>query len=402
MKRLLLVVTLFGSIASAGPGLEPSNPNASAAARRVLTTLAGLPDRPTHRLLSGQNVGHGPEVTAGYTTWVVNLHRDTGKWVGVVGADYALGSLDDKWFASVNAIVTQHWQAGGLVTLCLCSLNNPVTGGDHNDRSFHDLQAMATPGTSANAQWLVMLDRVAGALATLRDAGVVVLWRPLHEMNLPNSAWWADEPPASYVALWRQMHHYLSVDKGLDNLLWVYAPNGVAYDNGTKPPADYYPGDDVVDVVGLDWYSDEPTKIGAGGYDTLIVKGKPFGFTEFGPDIAKSTTAHDLPVLLDGLRVNAPRAAFFWAWQSYGGHQMALVSHKNAKSALEHDSVMNCDDLDIGADAGRCQALSSLAPTSPGCGCQTGVSSIAAWLAMLLLLVVRREVPRVASTGRAG
>lgn len=379
MHRLLLLTLL--------PGLALGAP--SEEAKRVLEGLRGLPARTPPRLLSGQAVGHGPEVTEGYTTWVVNLHRDTGAWVGVVGADYALGSLDEKWLAQVNAIATQHWNAGGLVTLCACSLNNPATGGDRGDLSFRDLKALITPGTDANAKWLAVLDRLASALAVLRDAGVVVLWRPLHEMNLPASSWWADAPPADFIALWRHLHAYFTVTKGLDNLLWVYAPNGVPYDNGTKPPMDYYPGDDVVDVVGLDWYADEPAKLAAGGYDALLATGKPFGFTEFGPDIAKSFTAHDLPTMLEGLKANAPKAAFFWHWQSYGGRKMALVDLQNAKAGLADATVMNCGDLDFptadGGARGKCAALDALPPSTPkGCGCQ----SSGALTAMLGLLGV--------------
>lgn len=385
LRPLLLGLLVSQTVFAAPPRAE---------AKQLLDGLAALPSKSTHRLMSGQSVGHGPEVTEGYTTWVVNLHRDTGAWVAVVGADYTLGSIDEKWLQQVNAIAKQHWNAGGLVTLCACSLNNPVTGGDHVDLSFRDLKALVTPGTDANTKWLAVLDKLAAPLAELRDAGVIVLWRPLHEMNLPNSAWWADAPPADYVALWRHMHEYFTVKKGLDNLLWVYAPNGVAYDNGTKPPMDYYPGNDVVDVVGLDWYADDPSKLPAGGYDALIATGKPFGFTEFGPDIAKSFTSHDLPTMLEGLKANAPKAAFFWHWQSYGGRKMALVDLQNAKAGLADPQVLNCSDLDFptvdGGARGHCAALDALPPSTPkGCGCQaTGPLSA---LALLLTLGRRRR-----------
>lgn len=320
---------------SAATGLTaPSNPNASEATKRLLQQLVEGPQRASHQLISGQYVGHGPQVVAGYTTDVVDLHRETGAWVTLIGADYAFGSLNDHWFEQVNSVATQHWQAGGLVTLCLCSLNNPVTGGDATDRSFHDLVALSTSGTDANAKWLAQLERVAAALTVLRDRGVVVLFRPLHEMNLPNSYWWADAPAADYVALWRQLYRFFTVDKGLDNLLWVFAPNGVAYDNGTRPPADFYPGDDVVDVVGLDWYSNTPEKLEAGGYDALVATGKPFALTEFGPDLGTASSQADLVTLLSGVRTHAPRAAWFLTWQDYGGKHLSLASLKNSAQAL--------------------------------------------------------------------
>lgn len=145
-------------------------------------------------------------------------------------------------------------------------------------------------------------------------------------------------------------------------------------------------------LVGLDWYADEPSKIPAGGYDALIATGKPFGFTEFGPDIAKSFTSHDLPTMLDGLKTNAPKADFFWHWQSSGGRKMALVDLQNAKAGLEDPQVLNCGDLDFptvdGGSRGRCAALDALPRSSPkGCGCQA-TGSLAG---LVLLLAIGRR-----------
>ena len=395
--RIHTLVVLLSSCAALA--LDPSNPDATVATRRLLNLLVEAPDRPTHSLISGQYVGHGPQVTAGYTTEVVNLHRDTDAWVTLIGADYALGSLDDKWFAEVNATAKQHWAAGGLVSLCLCSVNNPATGGDSSDKSVHDLQALVTPGTAANTKWLAVLDKVAAALTVLRDAGVVVLWRPLHEMNLPAAFWWADAPPADYVALWRHMHRYFSVEKKLDNLLWVFAPNGVTFDNGTKPPADYYPGADVVDVVGLDWYSDEPAKFAAGGYDALRAMGKPFALTELGPELGKAPTPHDLATILADVRAQAPRASYFMTWTNYGGKILSLGTLKNSKAALADPSVMNCQDFDYtptdGGTNPHCVSLESLKPSAGGCGCDASAAGAVGFgLLVLSTLRARRAARR--------
>ena len=73
------------------------------------------------------------------------------------------------------------------------------------------------------------------------------------------------------------MFEYFSTEKGLDNLLWVYAPN-----HGENT-AKYYAGDRYVDIVGLDAYTDfiDPQHIK--GYAEVAALPKPFGFTEFGP-----------------------------------------------------------------------------------------------------------------------
>src|SRR5690349_8829219 len=101
----------------------------------------------------------------------------------------------------------------------------------------------------SHRRWLKELDRVAEGLEQLKKAGVVVLWRPFHEMN-GDWFWWNGKDPDTFIKLWRQMFDYFTTTKQLDNLLWVYSPN-----HGKKT-TDYYPGDRYVDIVGLDAYTD--------------------------------------------------------------------------------------------------------------------------------------------------
>lgn len=91
--------------------------------------------------------------------------------------------------------------------------------------------------------------------------------------------------PSRFAALWRQCHRYLTVDRKLDNLLWVYAPNA-KLDEHTRPVTACYPGSDVVDILGYDIYTDA---VGSevwdanGSYRDLVALGKPFAITEVGP-----------------------------------------------------------------------------------------------------------------------
>jgi hypothetical protein len=82
-------------------------------------------------------------------------------------------------------------------------------------------------------------------LEELRDAGVVVLRRPFHKMN-GDWVWWGGKAPADFILLWRDMHAYFTVERGLNHLLSVSSPN-----SGAKVD-DYCPGRDWVDLVGLD------------------------------------------------------------------------------------------------------------------------------------------------------
>jgi len=330
------------------PEARPHPPRQSITAKQVLAYLTSLPLRSERRLLSGQNVGHGPTAAKGYDAYVVNLHKATGKWPAFVTADYAFGSVNAGWIDQVNQTVKGHWDSGGLVSINIASLNNPFTGGNCKDRGDVDLAQLATPGARGNAAWMACLDVIAAGLAGLRDAGVVVLWRPLHEMNMADF-WWGCAPAENYVRLWRHMHRYFMREKGLDNLLWVYSPAANPWGAKHILAADaYYPGPEYVDIVGLDYYANDFARIGPAGYDALVKLGKPFGLTECGPELNLSQFfSHDLAMEVEGIQRHAPLATFWWHWHSWGLSKMALVDQEGVKAALVHPSVVNRDDLDI-------------------------------------------------------
>lgn len=84
-------------------------------------------------------------------------------------------------------------------------------------------------------------------------AGTVYL-RFAHE---PNGDWYPWSPaggtsPATYVAAWRHVHD-LFATKNVQNVRWIWAVN-VPHD-GSAPIAALYPGDDYVDIVGVDGYN---------------------------------------------------------------------------------------------------------------------------------------------------
>jgi mannan endo-1,4-beta-mannosidase len=108
-----------------------------------------------------------------------------------------------------------------------------------------DLEAaLAHPEGADYALLMTDIDMVAGELRKLADRGIPVLWRPLHEAE-GGWFWWGSKGPRPFVQLWRLMHDRLTRMQGLHNLIWVYT--------GTANP-DWYPGDDVVDIIGIDEY----------------------------------------------------------------------------------------------------------------------------------------------------
>ncbi|MFM7173945.1 MAG: glycosyl hydrolase, partial [Caldilinea sp.] len=340
-------------IPSPPPGDPPANPNASPATRQLLAYLQAQSD--TCAVISGQNIGSGWLLYDHYDQLVDGLQRATGRWPALVGMDYYDYDDDHTDYAESHPPLIEHWNAGGLVTLSWSS-PNPWTGGDAWDTRSADLTELLDPSTTAYQAWRTQLDAIADALADLRDAGVVVLWRPLHEMS-GDWFWWGTSAhpgnPAPYQALWRQMFDYFTDTRGLDNLLWVYSATGDE-PGGTIPAADfYYPGNAYVDVVGQSVYSGSLDQFHIYSYDRLLTLGKPVALAEFGPGLTwmePQDGDYDYLILLDRLRNRYPQTVYWLSWNDWVEDSVpvyiSIVKNLNAAALMNDPCVTSRDEVD--------------------------------------------------------
>ena len=331
------------------PAPLPAQRNANADVGRLLKYLRDLPQRTDHRVLSGQNIGHAnQDVTAGYAKYFGALGQQTGQYPAILGVCYGWEEFSPPQIAKANKLLIQHWRDGGLVTISM-SPGNPWTGGGLRDRTLGpcDYLDVVRSGTDAHRRWAEVLRVVADGLSDLRAAGVVVLWRPLHEMN-GDFFWWSAgkhagwASPQEFAALWKFTFEYLAVERKLDNLLWVYAPN--APSPGVQSVLHYYPGDQHVDVVGMDYYGNSLADPNVReGFGSLATLGKPMGFSEVGPAFwlfAHPRGGFDNASVIRSIRTDYPQATFFVYWSGWSSLlmnvQMGIVQNRNAKELL-HD-----------------------------------------------------------------
>jgi mannan endo-1,4-beta-mannosidase len=328
--KVLLLVFVF-SLSSFG--IQTANPKAHPDAKKILQYLDSIPKKKENRVVSGQFAQYGNSLTSGYNSDIVGLNTKVGKWVAMIGTDW-------NDFNSGKAFQPQplinYWKAGGLVTVSF-HFPNPVTGGNSWSSAIN-LSDLIKSGTSSNKNWMATLDWTAANLKTLQDAGVIVLWRPFHELN-GGWFWWGNaSKPADLVALWNHMFQYFTKTKQLNNLLWVFAPN--YGDNVTK----YYPGDSLVDIVGLDSYFDKPSSINLTGYKEMVALNKPFGFTEFGgvPAAGGSRNVWDNEIFIKEIKAKYPKTSFFLHWHC----PWSIMCQNNPEGLMKDPWVITRDELD--------------------------------------------------------
>ena len=323
---------------------------------KILSYLDQIYKSEPRTVLSGQTTCHNTtrSLEAQYR-FIDELAQKTGQYPGILAVDYGYTPVSNR-LAEVNAYIIDYGNKGGLVSISFHP-GNPVTGGNMKDTNFDAFKEMATNGTPLNIKWTTeVLDKIADALAMLQDNGIIVLWRPFHEMN-GTWFWWCPltktgekRPVEDFKGIWVHMHEYFTKTRKLDNLLWVYSPNVSYGDKYTTATDYYYPGGEYVDVVALDWYTDTVDDLNSNGsYDKLVALGKPFGISEFGPKKQRAGSFDNL-LIVKALTEGPWRSAFFVYWNSWdsqkdGYRHIAIMDNKNAQELMSHPQVINRDKI---------------------------------------------------------
>lgn len=253
------------SLTNLSPTRQLSNPDASDSAKRLYNYLC---DQYGKHIISGQQEYCGSHN--------YNLHMDpnnyikdneaefeyikekTGEMCAIRGIDFLCYNSGSTWDDNAAERVIQ-WvnEYKGIATVTW-HWNVPSEEGG-TERAFYVESASATyttfsitnalkEGTWENEVLMADIAEIAKQLKKLKDADVPVLWRPLHEAE-GAWFWWGAEGPEACKKLYRLLYDQLTNVYGLDNLIWTWT----GYTFATSPQ--WYPGDDVVDLVGYDKYN---------------------------------------------------------------------------------------------------------------------------------------------------
>ncbi|MGQ1889673.1 glycoside hydrolase family 26 protein [Thermophagus sp. OGC60D27] len=202
-------------------------------------------------------------------------------------------NLDSIPFHLMRHLAVKGYNMGGVLTFSWHPFS-PLDSTKNAWTTDTEVVKHILPGGSHHQIFKQYLDRVADFLASLQtNEGIPVpfIFRPWHEMD-GDWFWWGSSlcSPEEFKQLFRFTIEYLRNQKGLD-FLSAYSP-----DNRFNTEEEYltwYPGNDVVDIIGVDNYGDfrvGTENIEAASHKLEIVvryaekTGKVAAFTESGLD----------------------------------------------------------------------------------------------------------------------
>ena len=325
---LVLFVLCMGRGFGQNNASEPVNPDASEEAIELLKYIYSI---------SGSNILTGQHCAplVGSTRLSV-VHRRTKQYPALFGQDFGF-SYPGYWDGInyrqqiVDEAIRRH-QEGFIITLMWHAvpptMDEPVEfreaiQGEMTDQEWKDL---ITPGTMLNERWKSQVDVIAWFLKQLRWAKVPVLWRPYHEMNGGWFWWGKKKGEEGYKKLWRMMYDRMVNFHGLNNLLWVYNTNEVKL--GVDAHETYFPGDDVVDIIATDVYTEG---FNQSNYHQLLklAGDKPIALGEVGalPDLKKIR--------------DQPR----WTWFMQWGDPPGGAALRSMRNVYQSDDALTLSEL---------------------------------------------------------
>ncbi len=260
----------------------PANPHATLAARQLMAKLAA---------------DYGKVTWAGQDGALdaTNVFKLSARWPVIIAGDFMDYSpsrvrygghpknLSKKMIALANSgfVLSMQWHWNAPTNL-LNTSDEPWWRGFYTEATTFDVAAaMANTNSAEHTLLLRDMDVIAAQLNIFSSNNIPVLWRPLHESE-GGWFWWGAQGPEAFKQLWRLLYNRLTQYHGLNNLIWVLS---------SEDPA-WYPGDDVVDIIGVDAYPTDRSDPLSARWEALKTRfngKKLIALTEFGgaPDIPK-------------------------------------------------------------------------------------------------------------------
>lgn len=245
----------------------------------------------------GKQVLLGQHDTIGTSAETDMIYKTTGKYPAIRFGDLMLATEKDSITTDTEMNIAMDWASkDGIVGYMWhwaapddkreyyadqtdFDIKKAVTKENIAELSLEDIKKLQKDGKVSKECVAVVqdIDTISERLSTLRDEGIAVLWRPLHEAS-NGDFWWGNDKEA-YKWLWKLMYERQTKYHKLNNLIWVWSAQN----------ADWYVGDEYCDVLSCDVYDDgnKDAQVNIMLFLQSISKNKPIAMSECGslPDI---------------------------------------------------------------------------------------------------------------------
>ena len=255
------VIFLFHTFSSFAQTNKPIDAEATKETKNLYNNLHKLSEN--HILFGHQHAtqyGHG---------WFGEVDKSdvksvTGSHPGVIGVDFSgLSGRPDNMIEdeknNLRKIIADTYNRGGVTTVAW-HFNNPVSKTNFYWNDFTAAAAVKDiiPGGAYNEKYKAILRTIADLAKSIKglDRKIVpVIFRPYHEFD-GDWFWWGRSHCSvdEFKSLWRFTVSYLRDSLGVHNFIYAFSP-----DCKFNTEAEYlerYPGDEWVDMVGVDDYAD--------------------------------------------------------------------------------------------------------------------------------------------------
>ena len=188
----------------------------------------------------------------------------TGSHPAVIGVDFSglsgrPDSLIKRTESSLRNNIADTYNRGGVTTIAW-HFSNPISGGGFYWRDSVSLPAVKhiIPGKEHHEKYKAILRGIGSFVQSVkgRDGKTVpMIFRPFHEFD-GDWFWWGSAhcTPDEFKSLWRFTVSYLRDSLQVHNLIYAFSPDNKF--NSREQFLERYPGDEWVDMVGMDNYGD--------------------------------------------------------------------------------------------------------------------------------------------------
>jgi len=282
------------------------------------------------KVLSGTAAAHSTNINE--AIWV---HDQTGKWPAITCFDFIDHTWKNQNWVNYSAPFTlgqEWWNNNGIVAL-MWHWRDPLrkTEEFYSEKTTFDVSRISDTLSQEYKAMVSDIDIIAVWLKTLKSADIPVLFRPLHEAS-GRWFWWGAKGPEPCKALWKLIFNRLTVYHGINNLIWVWTTD--AKDDNL----DWYPGDEYVDILGVDIYSQN------GDFSSQVLTFDKIRETFGGK---KMVTLSENGVMPDPDNLISDEAGWSWfmTWAGSFVRDPAVNPLSHWQKIMDHQYVLTRDEM---------------------------------------------------------